>query len=182
MPEYTDLPFYRQQLRAAIGFSDQDLAENVAGRIGQRQRQVLLRADAVRLVGAVLCLPAGIGLLVVAWLNVDPRHTFRAAATGGVLLFAAGGLALSARSLWLDIAGGAVARVEGLVEPVAEDMRVGVGLSRFTTSTYYWKVNGQRFQVSGAAYGALTPAEYKLYFLPRTRRVVALEPAGTTAA
>ena len=72
---------------------------------------------------------------------------------------------------WLDVRDGAVSRIEGYVKQTDGETRT----PWTSVWTFYWTVDGQRFAV-GKAWAVLVPARHRLYYLPRSRRVVAAEP------
>jgi hypothetical protein len=102
-------------------------------------------------------------------------------AVAALLLGADGYFAVVAFHLSEDLNGGVVSSIEGFVQPYMKVTNIatssyGPGMPVWT---FYWLVDDQRFAVYGKAYGVLTPARHRLYFLPRTRRVVSAEPTGT---
>lgn len=184
--EYVDLPIYREVLASALGFTPSDLNANRAGRLSASQRASLLRSDIVRLGGVALCLLAAVGSVGLAFAigTGDPLFA-TLLSLAAVLIFAAGALAVSSFALWRDLTAGAVSRLEGQVEPTVRQFEATKSTPLRPASTYegyFWVVGDQRFAVSGTAFGALTPARHCLYFLPRTRRVVAAEPMSSVAA
>jgi len=98
-----------------------------------------------------------------------------------LILFLGGYMAVVAFNLSQDLTAGVVSSVEGLVQPSVQvtNMRTVSYVPAMPLWTFYWVVGDQRFWVSGKAYGVLTPARHRLYFLPLTRRVVAAEPIGS---
>jgi hypothetical protein len=133
--------------------------------------------------GAALSLAAAIGC--IAWalaIGIGHRPSELVLALAAVLLFAAGAIAVSGFKLWRDLDAGVVLSVEGFVKPSEKetDIRTGYGRS-VPVWTYYWVVDDQRFAVTGKAYGALTPAPHRLYYLPVTRKVLAAEPVSSVA-
>ena len=178
--EYVDLPIYHEELAGALGFNEADLEDNRAGRLSASERVYWLRHHVYRDVGraSVLLLLAAGSIGVAFAIGFRYQLGWGALLVAALLVFGAGYLAWVALTVSQDLNGGVVSLVEGFVQP-------GVNVTNVkTTSTlpampiwsFYWAVDGQRFWVSGKAYGVLTPARHRLYFLPRTRRVVAAEP------
>lgn len=177
--EYVDLPIYHEGLAAALGFTASDLEADRAGRLSAAQSASLYRWLTFRMGGgSASCIVIAAGC--VAWalaIGIGHRPSELVLALAAVLLFAAGAIAFNAFKLWRDLHSGVVSSVEGFVKPNEKetDIRTGYGMS-VPVWTYYWIVGDQKFGVTGKAYGALTPARHRLYYLPVTRRVVAAEP------
>ncbi|HEV2032795.1 MAG TPA: hypothetical protein VGU71_01135 [Candidatus Dormibacteraeota bacterium] len=190
-PEYVDLPIYRDGLASALGFTPSDLDSNRAGRISASQRASLLRNLAVRVGTTLVCLLGAVGSAGVAWsigASSDHGPKYQAAIVqslviAAVLVFAAGVSAWSCRKQWKDVMEGLVSSVEDVVEPTGQPIQVrrAWALERSVFWRYFWMVGDQRFAVSPKAYIAVTKARHRLYFLPRTRRLLAAEPISTVA-
>lgn len=186
-PEYVDLPIYRDGLASALGFTPSDLDSNRAGRLSASQRASLLRNLAVRVGTTVLCLLAAVGSLGVALtIGTDARPKYHSAfvqalVIAALLVFAVGASAWSCYKQWRDIMEGVVSSLEDLVEPTDQPIQIrrAWSLQRSVFWRYFWVVGDQRFAVSPKAYIAVTKARHRLYFLPRTRRVLAAEPIST---
>jgi hypothetical protein len=176
VPEYVDLPIYHEELASALGFSASDLDANRGGRLSAAQRSALLRVEARRMVGIAVCLPIAAGFIVAAFaIGITSGLSARFVALAAVALFIAGFLAFGSLRLWPDIRAGKVSSLEGFVNPGMQTKHVG----RNTVPDFYWDLGDQRFHVPGKAYGVLTPAPHRLYFLPLTRRIVAAEPISS---
>ena len=177
--EYVDLPIYHEQLAAALGFTTSDLEADRTGHLSAAQSASLYRRLIFRIGGATaICVAAAAGCVVWALsIGIGYRPSELVLALAAVLLFAAGAIAVNGYKLWRDLAAGIVSSVEGLVKPTEKetDIRTGYGMTT-PVWTYYWIVGDQKFGVTGKAYGALTPARHRLYYLPLTRRVLAAEP------
>ena len=181
--EYVDLPIYHEELAAALGFTAADLEANRAGRLSAAQRSSWLRQYVYRSVAgvAVVALVAA-GCVVIAFaIGIGASLSWQVLALAVLLLGAAGYFGVIAFRLAEDLNGGVVSSVEGLVQPSVNVTNIKTGSlgPGMPVWSFYWIVGDQRFAVYGKAYGVLTPARHRLYFLPRTRRVVSAEPSGT---
>ena len=176
MPEYVDLPIYHDELASALGFTASDLDANRAGRLSTSQHSALLRAEARRIVGIAVSLLIAAGFIVGAFaIGITTGLSLRFLVFAALAVFVAGLLAFGSLKLWPDITAGNVSSVQGFVNPGMKEKHVG----RNTIPDFYWDVGDQRFHVPGKAYGVLTPAPHRLYFLPLTRRIVAAEPISS---
>jgi len=95
------------------------------------------------------------------------------AAVIGLLGLFLGGLMLNQCLKFVrDALGGAVQQVEG---PVRKSV-----VSSGRSTTYYYHAGREKFTVSRSAYAALVPnLTYRLYYAPRSRRIVAVEATRT---
>lgn len=83
---------------------------------------------------------------------------------------------LMALSGLLDMAFPSIASIEGKAH---KQKRTGGGRSRSTR--YYYVIGNQHFQVSRRAYNALVEGlTYRIYYLPRTRKLVSIEVLDLT--
>jgi len=176
VPEYVDLPIYHEELASALGFTASDLDANRGGRLSADQRSALLRFEARRMVGIALSLLIAGGFLAAAFaIGITTGLSVRFLVLAALAAFVAALLGFSSLKLWPDISAGKVSSMEGFVNPGMETKHVG----RNTAPDFYWDLGDQRFHVPGKAYGVLTPAPHRLYFLPLTRRIVAAEPISS---
>lgn len=170
---FTAFPIYRAELASALGFDDADLATNRAGQLGAlerrtQNRQLLITASGTFgvLVFGVLCLGLAAVFAFVGGVLLNGVLAFLASLVG-FGYFGRFGL-----RLWLDLRDGAVLSTEGFVKPTSSETRI-LGRSAWT---YYWTVDDvERFAVR-KAWGVLMPARHRIYYLPRSRTVVAAEP------
>jgi hypothetical protein len=82
------------------------------------------------------------------------------------------GSGLGAIGRTLDVLGGQVRSVSGVVRKLK---RVTHG--RYATTLYYYTVDSQHWLVSAQAYRALIEGQrYSIYYLPRTKALVGIEP------
>jgi hypothetical protein len=124
-----------------------------------------------------LLLAAGCVALATA-IGFSDQLSWAILVLAGLFLFGAAALGLVAFRMSQDLSAGVVLNIEGLVQPSVRVTNIKTGAlgPGMPVWTFYWLVGDQRFAVNGKAYGVLTPARHRLYFLPRTRRVVAAEP------
>ena len=181
--EYVDLPIYHEELAAALGFTSADLEANRAGRLSAAQRSSWFRRyvyRSVAVLAVIWLLAAGCVALAFA-IGVSANLSWSVLALAALLLVAGGYFGVVAFQLSEDLNGGVVSSIEGFVQPSVKVTNVRTGLygPGMPVWTFYWIVDDQRFAVYDKAYGMLTPARHRLYFLPRTRRVVSAEPSGT---
>ncbi len=182
--EYVDLPIYHEELADALGFNQTDLEANRAGRLSASERAFGFRQNVYRPVGgASFCLLLAAGFAALAFaIGFSYLVAWALVVVAALLVFAAGYLAMVAFNIAQDLNSGVVSSVEGLVQPSVQvtNLKTSSSLPAMPLWSFYWAVGDQRFWVSGKAYGVLTPARHRLYFLPRTRRIVAAEPITTS--
>ncbi|MGQ0603349.1 MAG: hypothetical protein ACT4QE_16825 [Anaerolineales bacterium] len=175
----------RRALQDVFGFVDDDLPDNQAGRLSQRQvtahlwsnfRSALIMGPFLLLALAFMIgFPAA--FVGVPLLQGEPVGEGWIPALFGLLL---GGLFVAflgwaILSPFWDVLRGEVASIEGEVEERA--ITTGSGKNRRTN--YYYIVNGQRFDVGMRGHAALVQGgRYRLYYFPRSKGVVAVEPLG----
>lgn len=177
---YADLPIYQDELAQALGFDATELEMNRAGRLGPAEARLQMRRMVKPIGGTLVFLAAtaGFGSLL--------RTVGVASVSGAELLV---GMALSlvlvglgirfAALLLLDLRAGVVESVEGDVKTAESATRVGpIGIFPGTRIwSYSWYLDGGgRFVVPGRAFAVLTPGRHRLFYLPRSRRLVAAEP------
>lgn len=162
---------YRGALADAVGFTDDDLAANQAGRLSAGQRASLVRSERNRIALVALCVVlVGLCLVVPALTGVNSLKDVKFLLLALVFTMLGGAVAFSAAQLWRDLQSGAVAQLESFVSSTTK--------TDSGTANYYWIAGQQRFSVSGDMYTVLEPGRYRLYFLPRSRRIVAAEPSA----
>lgn len=162
----------------AIGDCEMNSAQEHAGRLSDSQRSSLYRligrsaalatlfmilTGLSVVVAFVISITTGLGLLVLL---------LAGAFAAFVVLFLRYNV-----PLWRDVNAGAVSSAQGMVRPTERETDLRTGIYKVPIWAYYWTVgNTERFWVTGKAYAALTPAPHRVYYLPRSRRVVAAEP------
>jgi hypothetical protein len=156
-------------LAAGNRFTLDDLAENRIGRLSARQaRRLVAPLLALAPFGLVFVL-TGVSLLPAVagtgWPQVLGLAVTLAVAGGGLLA-----LALGVRRV-ADALGRQVRAVEGLV--------IGEADSSGDSTTYRYKVSSMKFRVSGQGYTALVSGlAYRIYYTPRSKTLVSIEPLG----
>lgn len=180
--EYVDFPVYHDELASALGFAPADLEANRAGCLTASERDFQLRPvrNTVLITAVFLLLAAGCVALVFT-VGIGTGISTPSLVLAAVFLLTVGLLGYSSIPVWRDLRAGLVSTVEGMVRPAERETDIATrGGGRVPVFTYYWVVDDQqRFTVTGKAYGVLTPARHRLYFLPRSRRVVAAERVRT---
>jgi hypothetical protein len=151
-------------------FTLDDLAANRAGRLSGRQARRLL-APLIML--APVCVPfvvIGAGVLYLALTESMLRPSglvIGITFTGGGLLMLAYALSRVA-----DTLGREVRSIAGIVTAERD--------SSGDSTTFRYKVNKMKFQVSGLAYTALISGlAYRIYYTPRSKTLVSIEPFGS---
>jgi hypothetical protein len=174
----------RQALGDVLDFTDDDLPENRAGRLSTRQtasRTFSALRTGLFLSPFLLMALAFAGvfpflMLIQPMWQGEPVDTEGWIAAGFGLLF--GGLfavllGWAILSPFVDVWQGRVDMIEGPMEERA--ITTGSGKSRRTN--YYFEINNQRFQVPQVAQAAsVAGRRYRLYYFPRTKNVVSVEP------
>jgi len=179
---YADLPIYRDELAHALGFDATELEMNRAGRLGPAEARLQVRRMVKAIGGTLVFLAAAAGFGSL-WRIVG------VASVSGVELLVAMALSLFlvalgsrfAALLLLDLRAGVVESVEGDVRTAESATRVGpIGIFPGTRIwSYSWYLDGgRRFVVPGGAFAVLTPGRHRIFYLPRSRRLVAAEPVG----
>jgi hypothetical protein len=122
--------------------------------------------------GAVTLVVVGM-IAVAAWgIETDGEASPAGLAVGLIGLVAGALLGWTTTRLALDAANG---RVESAAGTATRSIH-HAGRS----TTYYYHVGGQRFAVSYRGYQALLPGRaYRVYYTPRSGRLVGIEAAGT---
>ena len=156
---------HREELLRAFGIQSQDLEANRAGRLGEAQGRKLLSSGNGNLAGAFL-----IGLLLAGILyGLVNKPLVPVQWIVALLLFLIV-LVVGLQYFRQTRAAVAEGRVETLFGPVRVQSRGRAG--------WILMVSGQSFQLPVHAWHIRQDALYRVYFVPRTRTVVALEPAN----
>jgi hypothetical protein len=182
--QYVQLPIYREELARALDFGPSDIEANRAGRLSDSQTssqyRVMERAVVLAAVCAVL---TGLSVIVAFIVGVATGLGVAVLLLGGAFAAFVGLFVRYNVPLWRDVDARVVSSVEGTVR--AGEKETDIRSGPFITLpiwSYYWTVGDtERFWVSGKAYAALTPARHRVYFLPRSRKVVAAEPVSVAA-
>lgn len=155
---------HSEELIRAFGIQYEDLEANRLGRLGVTQERKLLRSGTGNLAGALL-----IGLLLAAILyGVVNKPLVPVQWILALLLFVIV-LIVGLRYFLQARAAVAEGRVESLLGQVRAQSRGRAG--------WFLMVAGQSFQLPIHPWHIRGDALYHVYFVPRTRTIVALEPA-----
>ena len=156
---------HRIELLRAFQIQPEDLEANRAGRLGPTQARKLLSSGTSNLAGAFL-----IGLLLAGILyGVVHKPLVPAQWITALILFVIV-LIVGIRYFLQSRAAVAEGRVESLVGQVHVQSRGRAG--------WFLNVAGQSFQLPVRPWQIQGDAPYRVYFVPRTRTVVAIEPAA----
>jgi hypothetical protein len=156
---------HRAELLRAFQIQPEDLEANRAGRLSVAQGRNLLRSGTSNLAGAFL-----IGLLLAAILyGVVNKPLVPAQWITAIILFVIV-LIVGLRYFLQSRAAVAEGRVESLVGPVHVQSRGRAG--------WFLNVAGQSFQLPVRPWQIQRDASYRVYFVPSTRTVIAMEPAA----
>jgi hypothetical protein len=148
-------------LAQAHHFDLSDLAANRQGQLSTRQRLGLTRG----VVGLQVVTLGALALLVWMLVSAPQTEPWSALILGLILA----GIAYATYRRVNDLLGGQVVWLEGVISRVED--------SSGDSSSYYYVLAGQRFSVSSTAYAALVESlRYRLYYTPRTKKLVSIEP------
>jgi hypothetical protein len=171
--------YRHSQLIAAHGFRPDALDANRAGVLTPEQASGIGWRSGVQV---TLGLAAGVILVVVGCVGIE--HWLATQNANG--LVAALGIVGGALVAWLtlrfqrrmsaDLAERKVAVVEGMIRKTT---RTSTDSDGSTSTTYHYRIGRLSFRVRRAGYRLLNARlRYRVYYLPRTRKVVNLEPVG----
>lgn len=183
--QYVLLPIYREGLATALGFSQSDIEVNRTGRLSDSQRSSQRRLLArAAVLAALFALIAGLSAWAAIAIGITTGLGVLVLLLSGALAGFAGIFVWYNVPLWRDVDAGFVSSVEGLVRQSEKETDINTGpFTSVPIWAYYWTVDERaRFWVSGRAYAALTSARHRIYFLPRSRKVVRAEPIIAPAA
>jgi hypothetical protein len=146
------------------------LSTNAAGKQSPAQRFALTREIGSNLFWAGV---VGIGWLVLSYLFFT-RHDWKGllavtAFLGLIILW----LLISTRKEIADLLSGSVQEEEGWVTKFSRSNQSSRGNSY---TSYYYQVNNNNLAVSMVAYQALIEGNYRVYYLPNTRKLVNIDP------
>ncbi len=166
-------------LARANHFTLEDLEHNRNGEITSAQRMKPLGQVIGGGVFGLFALVFGGIFFFPAWTS-SGRTDFMAAmlvpfVVVGIFLLVSGWMVINGL---LDMSMSSLEQVEGSGH---KEKRTSGGKKRSTR--YYYVVNGQSFQVTRTAYTALIDnLNYRVYYLPRTKKLVSIEPIDVTPA
>jgi hypothetical protein len=169
-------------LSRAHGFHPEAIGSNRAGSLTPEQvRSVKRRGRGTVLVGLAFGLfLVGLGMVGVRSPQVFADQVPPAYEGAAAVLSIGGGALVLAlvlrfvRELPADLAGRRVASAEGFIRKSTSTSNTDEGGS---LTTYHYRLGRLRFDVPRAGYEALdTRRRYRVYYLPRTKIVVNIEP------
>jgi hypothetical protein len=167
----------RDILAQANNFSLEDLTHNSSGEITSAQRMKPLGQVVMGGIFGVVALVFGGIFFFQVFPNLDAGDALPAIVIPALVLgiFALVGGWMFLNGL-LDMSISSIEQVEG---PGHKEKRTSGGRNRSTR--YYYVINGQSFQVNRRAYTALIDGlAYRVYYLPRTKKLVSIEPVDVT--
>ncbi len=145
------------------------LSANAAGRQAAPQRVALTKDIGSNLLWAAVF---GVGWLVFSYLFIT-RHEWKGllaiTAFAGIVMIA---FIINARRELSDFLSGSVQEEEGWVTKFSRTNNSG----RSSYTHYFYQVNKNNLEVSQYAYQALIEGNYRVYYLPNTRRLVNIDP------
>lgn len=164
-------------LAQANGFTLDDLAANRSGEVTPSQRTKPLAGVLMgSLIGLMALAFAGLFFFQV-FPNVEVGEALPAIAIPALVLgiFALVGGSMVVGGL-LDMSVSSIEQAQGAGR---KEKRTGGGRNRSTR--YYYIIGDKSFQVTRRAYAALIDGlDYRLYYLPRTKKLVSIEPVDVT--
>lgn len=143
------------------------LEANRAGRQSGSQRRSLFKEIRSNVFWSVA---GGIGWLLLSSYAIAHNKWQALLAVTGLCLILGIAMLISVQREMRDLIGGSVEVEEGWVTKYSH-RETG---AKYTS--YYYQLNGNRYQVSELAHDALIEGNYKIYLMPNTRRVVNIEP------
>jgi uncharacterized membrane protein len=165
MPVPSEPRDHRTELLRAFQIQPEDLEANRAGRLGPTQARKLLSSGSSNLAGTFL-----IGLLLAGILyGVVHKPLVPAQWITALILFVIV-LIVGLRYFLQSRAAVAEGRVETLVGSARAQSRGRAG--------WFLVVAGQSFQLPVRPWQIQNDAPYRVYFVPRTRTIVAIEPTA----
>jgi len=162
--EYAD-----DELAQVLHYGEAELAANRDGKLTQDQRRRLWIRDSLQLALSFTLVAGGLAYTVLEAVGAPPlANPGRIRALG----LAAVGLGLIfgwlAERVWVDLVRGQVLAVHGLL---TRDIVGG-----YRTTRCVFEIGDMKFQVSRRAFEAATEGETTVYYLPRSKHVLSLEP------
>ncbi len=112
--------------------------------------------------------------LVISYLAVSRKEWTVFLVASVLWVFVLIALVSSIRKELGDLLSGRVQVEEGWVTKTSQHVSSG----RSSTTYYYYMVNQQRLQVSSRAYNAMIEGNYRVYYLPKTRDLVNIDPVS----
>jgi hypothetical protein len=163
-------------LARANNFSAEDLQANQNGEIAQSQQMAGLKKLIPGLIMLGFALVFGIFFLLPLLANSKlSSNLIPILFIGGFLaVFSAIGFSMVLNT-FLDFKAGVPEMVDGVGQKITRRKSSG----RSSRTVYYYIIGNQEFEVPQKAYPALIEGlNYKAYFLPRTKRLLTIEPTS----
>lgn len=164
-------------LAQANGFTLDDLAANRNGEVTSSQRMKPLTGVMMGMLIGLVALAFGGLFFFQVFPNVEPGEALAAMVVPALVL---GVFALIGG--WMVVGGlldMSISSIEQAQGPGRKEKRTSGGKSRSTR--YYYVIGGKSFQVTRRAYTALMDGlDYRIYYLPRTKKLVSIEPVDVT--
>jgi hypothetical protein len=173
-----------EALAEAHNFSISALEENRQGKLASQQIPQLLPNLAWG-IGLLLLPPA----ITIYWMNILGAAERVSTGWTMIIWLVVGAVALY--GAWLiyrasaDLIEGRVVELKGIGKKVSEirGSRRFDEVSGSTSVTHYYEIGDQRFRVPAKAYAALISQQpYRLYYAPRTKVMLSIEPIDVTAS
>lgn len=164
-------------LAQANGFTLDDLAANRNGEVTPAQRMKPLSQVIGGAIFGLMALAFGGLFFFQVFPSADAGEALPAMVISALVLgiFALVGGWMFLNGL-LDIAVSSLEQAQGAGR---KEKRTSGGKSRSTR--YYYVIDGKSFQVARRAYTALLEGmDYRIYYLPRTKKLVSIEPVDVT--
>jgi len=167
----------RDILAQANGFTLDDLTHNRNGEATPAQRMKPLGGVIFGAIFGLMSLAFGGLFFFQVFPNVDSGDALPAmfipALVLGIFALVGGWMFLNGL---LDMSVSSIEQAQG---PGRKEKRTSGGKNRSTR--YYYVIDGKSFQVSRRAYTALLEGiDYRVYYLPRTKKLVSIEPVDVT--
>jgi hypothetical protein len=165
---------YLVALARAVGFRQDDLAANRAGVMTGRQRR---REMGLGLLLLVAALAAGAWASYMAFGHVRDRGGHPSSVVGRAL--GVGTFALGAAGLLYVALGALRAAAAGRADAVVGTVLTRTEYGGRGGKTYHYEVAGRSFGVRPRALAVVLPGvSHRVYFIPRTGRLLSLEPVN----
>jgi hypothetical protein len=149
------------------------LSANQAGKQSAGQRGQLVKDISSNLLWSGI---TGLGWFILSAYAVTHAEWKPFLAATGLFLVILLMLLTNARKELRDLLSGSVEVEEGWVSKFTRNSHS----SRTSRTYHYYKLNGNSYEVWQRAYDALIEGNYRIYFMPNTRRIVNIDPVATS--
>lgn len=158
-----------EDLGAVLHFDSADLDSNRAGQISPKQRTRLWHRDELQMAGAGVSMVGGIAFNVALLTGAMTVHG-KGAGIGVSLMLIGGIFGWTSWLLWLDLAAGNVASVEGDLTTTTTSTRSGM--------SYFFVIAGKRFGVPREAFAEVREGSRRVYYLRHSGALLSIEPSA----